>query len=60
MADRALREVEMAGMVDQVLFSSFDPMALERVLKKNQAVPVAYLYNRPCGDVPGDVVKALG
>lgn len=47
LADRALREVEMAGMVDQVLFSSFDPIALERILKKNQAVPVAYLYNRP-------------
>jgi len=47
LADRALREVEMAGMVDQVVFSSFDPIALERVLKKNQAVPVAYLYNRP-------------
>ena len=47
LADRALREVEMAGMVDQVVFSSFDPIALERVLKKNQAVPVAYLYNKP-------------
>ena len=47
LAERALREVEMAGMVDQVVFSSFDPIALERVLKKNQAAPVAYLYNRP-------------
>jgi len=33
-------------MVDQVIFSSFDPEALQRVLKKNQTVPVAYLYNR--------------
>ncbi|MBS3919299.1 MAG: glycerophosphodiester phosphodiesterase [Deltaproteobacteria bacterium] len=47
LAERALGEVEKAGMVDQVIFSSFDPIALERVLKKNQAVPVAYLYNRP-------------
>ena len=47
LADRALLEVEMAGMVDQVVFSSFDPIALERALKKNQAAPVAYLYNRP-------------
>ncbi len=47
LADRTLREVENAGMVDQVLFSSFDPIALERVLKKNPTVAVAYLYNRP-------------
>lgn len=47
LAERALREVEMAGMVNQVMFSSFDPMAIERVMKKNQAMPVAYLYNRP-------------
>jgi len=47
LAERALREVEMAGMVNQVMFSSFDPMAIERITKKNQAVPVAYLYNRP-------------
>lgn len=46
LADRALNEVERVGMFNQVVFSSFDPSALERVLKKNQTVPVAYLYNR--------------
>ncbi|MBM4277775.1 MAG: glycerophosphodiester phosphodiesterase [Deltaproteobacteria bacterium] len=46
LAERAVGEVEKAGMVDQVIFSSFDPEALQRVLKKNQTVPVAYLYNR--------------
>ncbi|MBM4306715.1 MAG: glycerophosphodiester phosphodiesterase [Deltaproteobacteria bacterium] len=46
LADRALREVEMAGMVDQVIFSSFHPVALEKVLEKKQDVLVAYLYER--------------
>lgn len=47
LAERALWEVDRAGMVDRVIFSSFDPVALEGVLKKNPAIPVAYLYNRP-------------
>jgi glycerophosphoryl diester phosphodiesterase len=47
LAERALREVEMAGMVGQVMFSSFDAMAIMRIMEKNQTVPVAYLYNRP-------------
>jgi glycerophosphoryl diester phosphodiesterase len=47
LADRALREVEKAGMVDRVLFSSFDPYVLERLVKVNARIPVAYLYNRP-------------
>jgi len=46
LADRAHQEVELAGMADKMIFSSFDPDALERVLKKNPSVPVAYLYNR--------------
>ncbi len=46
LAERSLEEVEKAGMLSQVIFSSFDPFALERVLKKNQAAPVAYLCNR--------------
>jgi len=47
LAERALWEVDRAGMVDRVMFSSFDPMAIEWIMKKNQTVPVAYLYNRP-------------
>jgi glycerophosphoryl diester phosphodiesterase len=54
LADRALEEVEKVGMLNQVIFSSFDPSVLERVLKKNQTVPVAYLYNRPWS-APRDV-----
>lgn len=46
LADRALEEVKRADMLNQVLFSSFDPVALERVLKMNPSVSVAYLYNR--------------
>lgn len=47
LTDRALREVEKAGMLNQVLFSSFDPLALEQILKENVSLSVAYLYNRP-------------
>lgn len=47
LTDRALEEAERMGMLNQVIFSSFDPLALERVLKKNPSVSVAYLYNRP-------------
>ena len=47
LADRALREVEKVGMVDRVLFSSFDPSVLERLVKVNARIPVAYLYNKP-------------
>jgi glycerophosphoryl diester phosphodiesterase len=47
LADRAFEEVERVGMLNQVIFSSFDPSALERVLKRNPSLAVAYLYNRP-------------
>ena len=47
LAERALKEVEMIGMVDQVMFSSFDPVAIEGIMKKSRTIPVAYIYNRP-------------
>ncbi len=47
LANRALREVEKSGMLNQVLFSSFDPLILEQILKENASLSVAYLYNRP-------------
>jgi len=47
LADRALREIEKVGIVDRVLFSSFDPSVLERFVKVNAWIPVAYLYNKP-------------
>ncbi len=54
LADLAREEVEKIGMPDQVVFSSFDPSALERVLEKNPSAQVAYLYNRPWS-VPREV-----
>ncbi len=56
LTDRTLLEVEKAGMMDQVLFSSFDPMPLERILKKNSSLEVAYLYNRPWKEL-GEVME---
>jgi glycerophosphoryl diester phosphodiesterase len=56
LADRALLEVEKAGMADRVLFSSFDPSVLERLLRANPRMPVAYLYNRPW-NFPGEVTE---
>jgi len=45
LADRALEEVGKAGMLDQVLFSSFDPFGLERIKEKNSRIPVALVFN---------------
>ena len=47
LADRALEEVEKAGCVGQVVFSSFDRAAIERILERNSRIPVAYIYNKP-------------
>lgn len=47
LADRTLREVETAGMLDQVLFSSFDPAAIDRIREKNLLLPVALITNKP-------------
>jgi glycerophosphoryl diester phosphodiesterase len=47
LADRTLREVEIAGMLDQVLFSSFDRAAIDRIREKNPLLPVALITNKP-------------
>ncbi len=47
LADLALREVEKAGMENQVLFSSFDPVAIDRIREKNPALPVALIQDKP-------------
>jgi glycerophosphoryl diester phosphodiesterase len=54
LADRALREVEKAGMAGRVLFSSFDPSVLERLVKVDARIWVAYLYSKPW-NMPGEV-----
>jgi glycerophosphoryl diester phosphodiesterase len=46
LADRSLQEVEKAGMLNQVVFASFDPSAIDRILEKNPKVPVALIYNQ--------------
>jgi glycerophosphoryl diester phosphodiesterase len=47
LADRALEEVQQAGMEGHVLFSSFDPGAVERIRKNNPSVPVALITGSP-------------
>ncbi|MBM4313208.1 MAG: glycerophosphodiester phosphodiesterase [Deltaproteobacteria bacterium] len=47
LADLTLREVEIAGMLDQVLFSSFEPSAIDRIREKNPLLPVALITNKP-------------
>jgi glycerophosphoryl diester phosphodiesterase len=47
LADLSLKEVEKAEMLNQVLFSSFDPLAIERIREKNPRIPVALIYSKP-------------
>lgn len=47
LADLTLREVEKAGMEDQVLLSSFDPVAIDRIREKNPVLPVALIQDKP-------------
>jgi glycerophosphoryl diester phosphodiesterase len=46
LADRSLQEVEEVGMLNQVVFASFDPSAIDRILEKNPQIPVALIYNQ--------------
>lgn len=46
LADQALKEVEKAGMIDQVLFSSFHAPALDRIRRKNPTAHLALLYHQ--------------
>ena len=47
LANRTLREVDRADMSDQVLFSSFDPAAIDRISERNPLLPVALITNKP-------------
>ncbi|MHB8770625.1 MAG: glycerophosphodiester phosphodiesterase [Syntrophales bacterium] len=47
LADRTLAVVEKAGMTDQVLFSSFDPAAIDRIRERNPRLPVAAITQKP-------------
>jgi glycerophosphoryl diester phosphodiesterase len=47
LADRTLAVVEKAGMTDQVLFSSFDPAAVNRIKEKAPRLPIALIVDKP-------------
>lgn len=47
LVDRSFQEVEKAGMLDQVLFSSFNRSAIERIREKNPNHPLALIHNKP-------------
>jgi glycerophosphoryl diester phosphodiesterase len=47
LADRTLSIVEMAGMAEQVLFSSFDPAAVGRIRERNPLLSVALIVEKP-------------
>jgi glycerophosphoryl diester phosphodiesterase len=47
LADQALRKVKEAGMIHRVVFSSFNPLSLEWIKKKEPQVGVALLYHEP-------------
>ena len=47
LSEKALQEVKRAEMVNQVIFSSFNPVSLEWVQKKEPRARVAFLYHRP-------------
>jgi len=46
LADRSFDEVEKAGMLNQVLFGSFDLSAIDRIRQRNPKLPVALIYNK--------------
>jgi glycerophosphoryl diester phosphodiesterase len=56
LADRTLAVVEKAGMTGQVLFSSFDPAAVNRIKKKAPLLPIALIVDKPWEkpEDPGD------
>ena len=52
LAEKALQEVKMAEMMNQVIFSSFNPVSLEWIRKKEPGARVAFLYHRPWNALP--------
>jgi glycerophosphoryl diester phosphodiesterase len=56
LAQKALKEVERAGMENQVLFCSFDPQALQRIQEKNPRIPTALILSKKW-DFPEEVTE---
>jgi len=46
LADHTLQEVERAGMLNQVLFASFVPSAIDRIIEKSPKVPVGLIHSQ--------------
>jgi glycerophosphoryl diester phosphodiesterase len=63
LADRAFREVEKSGMLNQVLFASFEHSAIERIRERNPHVPVAFIsgkdWNFPSEMTGGNPIPIL-
>lgn len=56
LTEKVLREVNRAGMLERVIFSSFNPAALQEIERKEPKAWVAFLFHRPwksLGDIPG-------
>jgi glycerophosphoryl diester phosphodiesterase len=47
LAHKSLQAVKKAGMLDRVIFSSFHPVSLEHIQKKEPRAWVALLFHRP-------------
>jgi glycerophosphoryl diester phosphodiesterase len=47
LADKSLQAVKKAKMLDRVIFSSFNPVSLEHIQKKEPRAWVALLFHRP-------------
>jgi glycerophosphoryl diester phosphodiesterase len=47
LAEKALQEVKRSEMLNQVIFSSFNPVSLEWTQRKEPRAWVAFLYHRP-------------
>lgn len=52
LTEKAVREVRNAGMIPQVIFSSFNPAALEWIKKNEPRLWVAFLFHRPWESLP--------
>ena len=52
LTEKALQEVKREEMLDRVIFSSFNPVSLEWLRKKEPRARVAFLYHRPWNSIP--------
>lgn len=46
LADRAFQEIEKMGMLNQVIFASFELSAIERIQERNPHIPVALNFGK--------------